>query len=60
MLKLRLGHEHKALLMVDYCYGDIYVTASRIQFNVGGPYAAHSFDLPREQVTGIKPWSVGL
>ena len=60
MLKLRLGHEHKALLMVDYCYGDVYVTASRVQFNVGGPYAAHSFDVPREQATGIKPWSVGL
>lgn len=60
MLKLRMGHEHKQLLGVDYCYGDIYVTASRLQFNVGGPYAAHSFDLPREQVTGVKPWSVGL
>jgi hypothetical protein len=60
MLKYRMGHEHKQLLMVDYCYGDLYVTASRVQFNVGGPYAAHSFDLPREQVTGVKPWSVGL
>ncbi|MGH9812590.1 MAG: hypothetical protein ACRD4T_05585, partial [Candidatus Acidiferrales bacterium] len=60
MLKFRMGHEHKQLLMVDYCYGDIYVTASRVQFNVGGPYAVHSFDLPREQVTGVKPWSVGL
>ncbi len=60
MLKYRMGHEHKQLLMVDYCYGDVYVTASRVQFNVGGPYAAHSFDLPREQVSGVKPWSVGL
>lgn len=60
MLRFRLGHEHKQLLMVDYCYGDIYVTSSRVQFNVGGPYAVHSFDLPREQVTGVKPWSVGL
>lgn len=60
MLKFRLGHEHKALLMVDYCYGDVYVTATRVQFNVGGPYSAHSFDVPREQVTGVKPWSVGL
>jgi hypothetical protein len=60
MLKLRIGHEHKQLLAVDYCYGDVYVTAMRVQFNVGGPYAAHSFDLPREQVTGVKPWSVGL
>jgi len=60
ILKFRMGHEHKQLLMVDYCYGDVYITASRVQFNVGGPYAAHSFDLPREQVTGAKPWSVGL
>ncbi len=60
MLKFRMGHEHKQLLMVDYCYGDVYVTATRVQFNVGGPYAAHSFDVPREQVTGVKPWSVGL
>lgn len=59
-LKFRLGHEHKALLMVDYCYGDLYVSTNRVQYSVGGPYSAHSFDVPREQVGGLKTWSVGL
>ena len=59
-LKFRLGHEHKVLLATDYCYGDLYVSASRIRFHVLGPYSVHSFDLARSEVTGIKPWYFGL
>ena len=59
-LKFRLGHEHKILLATDYCYGDLYISASRIRYHVLGPYSVHSFDLARSEVTGIKPWYFGL
>ncbi|HXE76185.1 MAG TPA: hypothetical protein VNN18_11220 [Candidatus Xenobia bacterium] len=59
-LKFRIGHEHKVLLATDYCYGDLYVSASRIRYHVVGPYSVHSFDLARSEVTGTKPWYFGL
>ena len=59
-LKLRIGHEHKVLLATDYCYGDLYVSASRIRYHVVGPYSVHSFDMARTEMTGTKPWYFGL
>jgi hypothetical protein len=59
-LRFRLGHEHKSLLFVDYCYGDLYLSATTLKYVVAGAYGSHSFEIPRSQLTNVKRWSVGL